>query len=550
MAWGLTVNGTTQKTQLHQPSGVEIVLPHNERGTARFVTKPGYVPPLRSEVIIYDTDGTTALFGGVVFQRSARGQSGTNRHLFTECECADWTWYLDRVSIPGGSIDTPFISLKDALEWLIANLLAPYGFTLHPSQATGPAGPWKFEWDRKYVSAILRDLTEASGGWTWLVTPTKQLRMIPPTIVTPSAPFGITDTNSRAHELRWVETSEQYATRIILRCGGEGTRESTETWTLTAGDIALGYVQTTAPSTALGPIAAKINGSPVTIGASGTQLIWNWELHRVSAGTLTPVAGNVLEVTYTAVYPFEVIKDGGVTPAIELVLDQPDLVDPATAMTVATGLLAKHSTSPRTFDLVTFHSGLRPGQVLSIDSAQSVSASTTALITEVRISLLTDATWRYQATAVSGIYQGSGLDYFRGLGGVATGSGIIIAGIPPASAARSAYTLSTGLEYVASGVPTWVAAAVIKVALNPSLRGTDQVLVVVQLRAIAAGVSVQARLRNLTDSTTAGTSSVVTSTAWTDANFTATLAAGTKTYRLELLPGTANQNVGAVGYLE
>ena len=404
------------------------MLPQNERGTARFATNPGYVPPLRSEVIIYDTDGTTPLFGGVLFQRSARGQRGSNRHLFIECECADWTWYLDRVTIPGGAIDTPFITLKAALEWLVANLLTPYGFTLDPAQATGPSGPWKFEWERKYVSEILRDLTNASGGWIWKVNPLKRLRMIPPTIVTPTAPFGITDTNRMAHELRWTETSEQYATRLILRCGGEGTKTAIETWTVTAGDIANGYIETTAPSTPTGPVAAKINTVTVTIGTSGTQLIWNWETHRITAGTVTPVIGNVIELTYTAQYPFEVIEDAGVTPAIEMVIDQPDLTDPATARDVAVGLLAQHVQSPRTFDVVTFTAGLRPGQVLSIDSAQSVSSSLTALITEVRISLLTNQTWRYQATAVAGIYQGSALDYFRGLGGVATGSGIIITG--------------------------------------------------------------------------------------------------------------------------
>ena len=492
---------------------------------------------------------------GVLFQRSARGQRGTNRHLFSECECADWTWYLDRVTIPGGAIDTPFISLKQALEWLIANLLTPYGFTLDPAQATGPAGPWKFEWERKYVSEILRDLTNASGGWIWRVNPLKQLRMIPPTIVTPTAPFSITDTNAKAHELRWMETSESYATRIILRCGGEGTKEYSEAWLLTSADITRGYVETTAPSTALGPISATLNAGPVTIGASGTQLIWTWETHRITAGSVTPTAGQLLSVTYTAKYPFEVIKDSGLTPAIEMVVDQPDLVHPTTARDVADGLLAQHLASPRTFDVVTFAAGLRPGQVLAIDSAHSASSSLTAMITEVRITLLTNQTWRYQATAVTGIYQGSSLDYFRGLGGVSTGSAIVITGPPTTGGgvtalARVAYTLSTGLEFVQSVPPAWVAASVMRVTLNPDTRPDATVIIVCRLRALLAGVSVTARLRNVTDSTTVGTSATITATAWTDANFSATLTAGTKVYQLELLPGVANRDIGAVAYLE
>jgi hypothetical protein len=550
MAWGLTIGGVSRKTNVHEPDGVEIVLPHNERGTARFTTNPGYVPPLRSEVIIYDTDGTTPLFGGVLFQRSARGQQGSNAFLWTECECSDWTWYLDRITIPGGSIDTPWITLKEGLEWLITNLLSPYGFTLDPTQATGPAGPWKFEWERKYVSEILRDMSQASGGWVWRVSPAKQLRMDPPTIVTPTAPFSITDSNQKAHTLTWVETSEHYATRVILRCGGDGTKSVTETWTLTSGLIAQGYLETTAPSTQTGPISATINGSPATIGTSGTQLIWTWDTHRITAGTYTPVVGHVIAVTYTAQYPYEVIADSGVTPPIDIVLDQPDLTEPATARLTADGLLVKHQTSPRTFDVVTFTNGLRPGQVLSIDSPNSASASTTALITEVRIHLMKDNLWRHQATAISGIYQGSPLDYFRGLGGTATGSTLIITNAPAPGGSKSGpYVLATGLEFVRwSTSSVWVPASPMIVTLTSSAGASATVFC--RLRALAATVSVQARLRNLDTATTVGTSAVVTSTDWTDANFSAALTDGTYRYQLELLAGSANADVGAVAYVE
>ena len=69
-----------------------------------------------------------------------------------------------------------------------------------------------------------------------------------------------------------------------------------------------------------------------------------------------------------------------------------------------------------------------------------------------------------------------------------------------------------------------------RVTLNPDTRPDATVIIVCRLRALLAGVSVTARLRNVTDSTTVGTSSTVTATAWTDANFSATLTAGTKVY--------------------
>jgi hypothetical protein len=420
MPWQLTVFGVDRTSLINQEAGVSVSLAHNERGTATFTTNPGYIPELRSDVVIYDRDGVTPIFGGVIFQRETRG---VGKHTFAVCECADWTWYLDRLTIEGGET-TGVLTLKGVLEWLQIRF-APYGFILDPAQATGPsASVTGFTWERKYASDVLRDLTSWTGGWVFQVDPNKVWRMVSPSLAATTAPFAISDFNSNARILEWQETSEHYATKVILRCGGTGTRESTQSWTVDAQILVDGYVETSAPSTPTGGVSATINGAPASIGpvgSLGTELIWNWETHRVHAGTYGGVDGDVIVLNYTAQYPFEVIADSGVVPAIELVESLEDMTDPATAQAMANGKLAAAYQSPRTFEIDSVKHGLRPGQVIGINSTHR-SAVANALITAVSIRLITNDIWTYRATATTGVYTSSGLDFWRSLGGGVGGS--------------------------------------------------------------------------------------------------------------------------------
>ena len=89
-----------------------------------------------------------------------------------------------------------------------------------------------------------------------------------------------------------------------------------------------------------------------------------------------------------------------------------------------------------------------------------------------------------------------------------------------------------------------------EVSIDTVPRGTLSADVTVQLRALDAGVTVKARLYDVTAAAACpGTSSTVTSTSWTTVTFTATLTAGSHRYKLQVLPGSANADVGAIGYL-
>lgn len=126
----------------------------------------------------------------------------------TEVECVDWTWYLDRITVAGGTL-TGTVTLKSVLQWLVSTYLAPYGFSLDAAQEDGPTQTVTgFTWTRKYASEVLRDLTVYSGGYVWSVSPAKVLRMRLPNLGTPTAPFAITDSNGTARDLQWIETTD------------------------------------------------------------------------------------------------------------------------------------------------------------------------------------------------------------------------------------------------------------------------------------------------------------------------------------------------------
>lgn len=136
---------------------------------------------------------------------------------------------------------------------------------------------------------------------------------------------------------------------------------------------------------------------------------------------------------------------------------------------------------------------------------------------------------------------------------------------------RFAYFLgASGNEAVRSSgspSPTWIPVSggpdlsqgSNQVQINTVPRGTTAATVFVNLRALVAGQTVQARLYDVTDSTPcAGTSAVVTSldadsdgiTEWQFVSFGVTLTAGSHIYELQLLPGTDDADVQGVGYLE
>lgn len=547
MAWKLTIDGVDRTSQIHHESGVSITLPYNERSTARFTCKPGYVPPLRKPVIIYDQDGTTPIFGGVIYQRASRGAS---RYMFTEVECVDWTLYTDWRSVNAGYQPNTVVSLKQVLQDLITYFLGDYGITLAPGQVTGPAGSHPdLRWEHKPVSQVLRDLTTFSGGYLWSISPAKVLEMKLPGSA--PAPFSLTDDSDELLELTWSESSDKYATRVTLVCGGTDTASIVQTWTVASGDVTNGYLEADVPSTPTGGVSVTVNGVPRTIGGVGSELRWDWATHRITVGTFAPSVGNVVALTYTAQYPFTLTVDSGVTPVAEVVTEAPEIKAKPPALTMANQMLAQANQAARELNFKVKTPGLAVGQTIAINLLKR-DTTVSALITSITIDLVTNTHWEYSVKAVGGTYQGSALDFFRTL---ATGRVATATGAAPSYSPGTNPVIVAGVHvYLGGSRNTGILRAspayTPVVGYVPFVASTTFLgRVRVDLWARNAAIGCTARLYDVTVSSAAGTSSTVTSQTATPVDFTVAITAG-HSYRLEVLPGAANQDVYCVGTLE
>jgi len=542
VAWKITIAGVDRTTSIDQKAGVDISMERNERGTATFTTISGYFPDMRSEVIIYDTDGTTPIFGGIIYSRRTKGIGLLTK---MQIECVDWSIYLSWRTV--SHTFTGVVSLIQVLQELVNNYLSDYGITLSGTQATGPSiDATGYTWTYKTIDEALRDVTTYLGGYSWSITPAKVFEAILSSTA-PAAPYTITDANSHVQLIDWAEDSQEYATRVIMVCGGNGTAELSQTWTLSSGDISTGYVTTDVPSLPTTGVSATVNGTPRSIGGSGSELIWDWSLHRVSAGSFIPNVGDVLVVNYTGQYPFIVTADAGVTPPIEIKIDAPEVTTVSSANDMIASLLARYYQQPKKFQIETPTFGFRPGQALSINSTVRGTGSVTALIVSVRITLVSDGFWKHTIEAATGVFQSGRLDYFRSLNGVppiatfTTGinpgsitsvlSGIVLGG------SRSESVVSSGPAY--KPVPNYIPFTALS-----SFSGQVRV----DLWARNSGISCTARLLAVGGSAV-GTSSPITSQTATPTTFPVTITGGV-TYHLEIVASAANEGVYGIGTLE
>lgn len=539
MAWKLTVGGVDQTASIQQESGVRFSFAQNDRPTASFVCRPGYAPARLAEVVIYDTDGTTPLFGGLVYQRRVWGVVWGAAQVFTTIDCVGFAAYLDWCFI--SLTYTAVTTLGTVLTALVAALPAGYGITLSGTYTDSLAA---FTWTNMRASDALRELSDRTGK-VWTISPAKVLTMAAPGGT--SAPVTLTDATPNCREVEWADGDDPPANTVLLACGPSGTAWKTESWTVATGETSW---TTTLPSG--GPTAGYVvvGGVYMTVG-TGAQYEWDDATHTLSVGTATPPsAGTVITLTYTAQYPFVVEATSGASPEIQALYSSEDTLTQEAGQEIADGLLAQlnQATVELTASEVARGSGTwAPGQALTVNLTNR-GLNATFLVTQVDVDLVSDTYWRWSVRATSStVYQGSYLDQWREIKGGSSGT-------PVVSVGGGSVTLLTSPAYLGGSRNTALApspAAYLPVVDYVSFRATTtgSARVYADLWARSAGVGVTARLYNVTDATVVGSSSKVTATTATEVSFDVALVAS-KVYRLELTSDTAGEAVYGIGRLD
>lgn len=267
----------------------------------------------------------------------------------------------------------------------------------------------------------------------------------------------------------------------------------------------------------------------------------------------TDYANRVLVLGASGTLLGDAIDAAHATNPWEKLVESPDTTDQTALDALAAAILAASLVELKQVTYTTLQTGVLPGMTQTITLAAR-GINNTFLVTEVNIEQHGNFALR-RVTAVEGVVYKTGWreqtrELFGGGGsGLSSLAGVTAGG--GSGPTRFFYFLGgSGVQYVQDPTPTWVDASPMEVTIDTVPRGTLSADVTVQLRALDAGVTVKARLFDVTaNAACPGTSSTITSTNWTTTTFTATLTAGSHRYKLQLLPGSANADVGAIGYL-
>lgn len=542
MAIKATIGGVDKTTSIASERGVTIEKLLNERATSSFTCKPGYLPARFAEVVWYDVNGTTPIFGGVILKRTIDPfkKSGGSEPYFTKVDCGDYFTYFDWAYVSlSYAVD---VTLEDVLDDLVAALPATYGITVDAGQVTGPTLA-AFTWDRKRASDAVRELSDRTG-YVAQVSPLKALKMFVPG--TDAAPFALTDAAPHCLTFGWADSDRIPANHVTVIAGPSGTALATQRWV--SDGIATSWTTDIAAAEPAPPLVQINDGvTPflATVGAGG-MFEWDTPTHTLSVGTygipaagvtivLGPslAAGDPFETNgFTAIYPFAVTATTGATPVIQFQQAYPDVVEFAQAQEIAAGLLAQLDQQPREADIDSLNVGWAPGQALTVALTARMTAS--FVLTGLTITLQVQQpapVWVYSFPATeSDTYQGSYLDQWRALtggsSGIATVSGsgggsttltVLPSPVYMGGASTISVTNPTTKKLIPNAVP-FHAVSTFTGRLRARIRARD------------AAVGIKA---TISDGTLDTSTSVVTSQTFTDVDVVVTITSG-QVYRVYL----------------
>lgn len=604
--YALTINGTS-RALLHD--SMTIVEGANGRNTmvCDILEPTTYRPALFDTVTV--TEDAVTIFSGYIIEPVESGFGGIGwATITTRISCADWSALADRRYVSGSfGPGTTKQLLQQSLSYL-----SIFGVTLDPTQGDGPAVP-EFICDDRQLSDLYNEVSNVVNG-VWDITYGKLLKMTFPgdvaapfnivagdgNVIGDVTVEPVTEEYANRIILRYsagARASYAFLTfnanpinddRIILGGGdyffkttltgaanqikiGATLAESAENLVATIMHDPAGAGTKYTAATPANPSAWAYIISPGVVRARAIQSGDVGNSIAANSTTANIVWHDESGAIVTALYlgtdadPAErvVAEDVGAQGVgqinlVEKVVSKTSVFTRDVAVALANAELQRSLGLAKKIEYVTYRTGVHPGQTQTITlPLRNLSGS--FLITDVRIQNVPgDTACRRTVTAYT---QGQMPTRWQNdvahimAGSTVTGAPLVgapVSSVPSVSQSRPWYTLgANAYEWVsASTAGAWVPASAIQITIDTALRGTTDATVTVRLRAASSGVGVTARLYNVTDNVSVGTSATVTSTDYVTVTFAVTLTAGVKTYELQIQPSAANEDVNAVGSLE
>lgn len=209
----LTCNGVDKTDQVEWSSVEKNEVLTKEPDTLRFRIKnydaKVWKPVLDDDIKLYDTDGTTVIFGGVVIDI----RDSTNSLLrYVDVLCKDYTHTLDRKLV---SVSYANVSAASVISSIITDFTT--GFTT--TNVIAPTIVNKVVFNYLTVSKALTKLAETLGNYDWYVDYNKDINFFENG--TRYAPFNLDDTSGNHvwNSLEVKQNTSQLRNKIIIRGG-------------------------------------------------------------------------------------------------------------------------------------------------------------------------------------------------------------------------------------------------------------------------------------------------------------------------------------------
>lgn len=418
----ITVAGAVQKVR---PGGFEIEDRLEERSICRLTIDDGDGSRTfhKGHPVTVVDDAAATIFAGVVDDIPNVEPQTPSAAKFHELVCVDWHYLADKRRIARAYEEQTCGSIATDL---ITRVLGAEGITA----GTINAGPVlsRIVFDYKNCATALDELAE-HAGFTWWIDVDKALHFVPRTANT--APWTITpddiirpehggqagagEGNAEYRNTQWIRggrdvTDQQVETRI-----GDG---NTRAWVM-AFDLAKEPTVT-------------LNANPQTVGIRGLEegfdWYWNKGLPEISQDPDGVVleAADTLQVTYVGEYQIiakaedpvaiadRLAIEGVGTGIVENVADEP--VDSrAAAFESARAKLEKYAVIGRTLEFITKRSGLRPGQLATVDAPDEYGLDGVEMLVTSVETFAFSTQIRYRVTCVEGLVVGSWRKFFGAL---------------------------------------------------------------------------------------------------------------------------------------
>lgn len=345
MAFKLKIN-STDVTAYVVVESVQVSLRQNERGTASFTMIPGHTCTSFDHVEIFELDGTTRKFDGIVFPGpTTRGIERGNASYFQDVACVDYVAYLDWITW-SRTYTAPY-TLADLLNDAVTDVLGAFGFTVDGAQDTGDtfqagAGDQAVVIDNASVMEVFRSHFDQCDPprVLRLKQSARSIRAMLPGA--DSAPFAISDSDPNCVSFEWSYPDFTPATRVALRCGQPGEWEITQTFT--ADGVATSWPIGTHVSRLPGTPTPDVPDPRIKISVNGGALDWvgvvgspyhnNFDMdystgpgdadELVAVAYGTPPAGTTLAITFAIQGPFSVEAKTGSPPYLTQVFTMED----------------------------------------------------------------------------------------------------------------------------------------------------------------------------------------------------------------------------------